>query len=81
LASAFLTSDWEIRNCLAIADGLTPALKAARTAFCWPEVNPEPISVRRKEYKLIDATLASLGGMSQLGHMRTDVCGSKSSVH
>ena len=41
LTSAFLTSDWEIRNCLAIADGLTPALKAARTTFCWPEVSRE----------------------------------------
>ena len=38
-ASAFLTSDCEIPNCLAIADGLTPALKAARTAFSLPVVN------------------------------------------
>ena len=36
-----LTSDCEIRNCRAIVDGLTPALKAARTAFCWPEVSRE----------------------------------------
>jgi hypothetical protein len=44
-ASAFLTSDWEIPNCLAIADGLTPALKAARTAFSLPVVNePAPSS-------------------------------------
>ena len=42
-ASAFLTSDCEIPNCLAIADGLTPALKAARTAFSLPVVNePAP---------------------------------------
>ena len=41
-ASAFLTSDWEIPNCLAIADGLTPALKAARTAFSLPVVNETP---------------------------------------
>ena len=40
-ASTFLTSDCEIRNCRAIVDGLTPALKAARTAFCWPEVSRE----------------------------------------
>ena len=38
-ASAFLTSDCEIPNCLAIAEGLTPALKAARTAFSLPVVN------------------------------------------
>jgi hypothetical protein len=38
-ASAFLTRDCEIPNCLAIADGLTPALKAARTAFSLPVVN------------------------------------------
>ena len=44
-ASAFLTSDCEIPNCLAIADGLTPALKAARTAFSLPVVNePAPSS-------------------------------------
>ena len=41
-ASAFLTSDCEIPNCLAIADGLTPALKAARTAFSLPVVNETP---------------------------------------
>ena len=41
-ASAFLTSDREIPNCLAIAGGLTPALKAARTAFSLPVVN-EPV--------------------------------------
>ena len=44
-ASAFLTSDCEIPNCLAIADGLMPALKAARTAFSLPVVNePAPSS-------------------------------------
>src|SRR5215211_8085043 len=32
-ASAFLTTDCEIRNCRAIVEGLTPALNAARTAF------------------------------------------------
>ena len=41
-ASAFLTSDCEIPNCLAIAAGLTPALKAARTAFSLPVVNEPP---------------------------------------
>ena len=44
-ASTFLTSDCEIRNWRAIADGLTPALKAARTAFSWPEVSREASSV------------------------------------
>lgn len=35
-ANAFRTSDCEIPNCRAILDGLTPALKAARTAFSFP---------------------------------------------
>ena len=49
-ASPFLTSDCEIRNCRAIADGLTPALKAARTAFSWPDVNdPKYWQQRAKE--------------------------------
>ncbi len=44
-ASAFLTSDCEIPNFLAIAEGLTPALKAAHTAFSLPVVNePAPSS-------------------------------------
>jgi hypothetical protein len=34
--NALRTSDWEIPNCLAIRDGVTPALKAARTAFSFP---------------------------------------------
>jgi hypothetical protein len=38
-ASAFRTSDCEIPNCRAIRDGVTPALKAARTAFNFPLVN------------------------------------------
>src|SRR6185369_3095879 len=47
VASAFLTSDCEIPNCRAIAEGLTPALKAARTAFSLPVVNePAPSSAR-----------------------------------
>jgi hypothetical protein len=29
-ASTFLTAVWEIPNCRAIVDGLTPAMKAAR---------------------------------------------------
>jgi hypothetical protein len=37
-ASAFRTSDWDKPNCRAICDGLTPALKAARTAFSFPGV-------------------------------------------
>ena len=46
-ASAFLTSDCEIPNCLAIANGLTPALKAARTAFSLLVVNEPAPSWRR----------------------------------
>jgi hypothetical protein len=38
LASALRTSDWDKPNCRAIWDGLTPALKAARTAFIFPGV-------------------------------------------
>ena len=38
-ASAFRTSDCEIPNCRAIRDGVTPTLKAARTAFNFPLVN------------------------------------------
>ncbi len=38
LASAFRTSAWDNPNCRAICDGLTPALKAARTAFIFPGV-------------------------------------------
>jgi hypothetical protein len=37
-ANAFLTSDCEIPNCRAIRDGVMPALKAARTAFSFPDV-------------------------------------------
>src|SRR5262249_31373729 len=44
---AFRTSDWEIPNCRAICDGVTPALKAARTAFSFPTVNGTPASPRR----------------------------------
>jgi hypothetical protein len=36
--SAFRTSDWDKPNCQAICDGLTPAMKAARTAFNFPGV-------------------------------------------
>ena len=66
-ASAFLTSDWEIPNCLAIADGLTPALKAARTAFSLPVVNePAPSSAaswRRCGFALATGfSFAGLGG-------------------
>ena len=66
-ASAFLTSDWEIPNCLAIADGLTPALKAARTAFSLPVVNePPPYSAaswRRCGFALATGfSFAGLGG-------------------
>jgi hypothetical protein len=39
VARAFLTSAWEIPNSRAIAEGFTPTLKAARTAFSLPVVN------------------------------------------
>jgi hypothetical protein len=38
-ASTFRTSDWEIPNCLAMREGVIPALKVARTALTWPCVN------------------------------------------
>ena len=66
-ASTFLTSDWEIPNSLAIADGLAPALKAARTAFSLPVVNePPPYSAaswRRCGFALATGfSFAGLGG-------------------
>ena len=66
-ASAFLTSDCEIPNSRAIADGLTPALKAARTAFSLPVVNePAPSSAaswRRCGFASAPGfSLARLGG-------------------
>ena len=42
--NAFRTSDWEIPNCRAIPDGVTPALKAARTAFNFPCVKGTAIA-------------------------------------
>ena len=38
-ASTLRTSDWEIPNCLAMREGVMPALKLARTALTWPRVN------------------------------------------
>src|SRR6516164_8241464 len=38
-ASTLRTSDWEIPNCLAMREGVIPALKAARTALTCPRVN------------------------------------------
>src|SRR5215831_3919744 len=38
-ASTLRTSDWEIPNCLAMREGVIPALKVARTALTWPCVN------------------------------------------
>ena len=35
-ANTLRTSDWEIPNCLAMREGVIPALKAARTALTWP---------------------------------------------
>ena len=66
-ASAFLTSDCEMPNCLAIADGLTPALKAARTAFSLPVVNKPALSsaaaLRRCGFALATGfSFSGLGG-------------------
>jgi hypothetical protein len=65
--SAFLTSDCEIPNCRAIAEGLTPALKAARTAFSLPVVSePAPSSAgarRRCGFaSAVDFSFAGPGG-------------------
>src|SRR5262249_860925 len=38
-ASTLRTWDWEIPNCLAMREGVIPALKAARTALTRPRVN------------------------------------------
>ena len=64
-ASAFLRSDCEIPNCLAIADGLTPALKAARTAFSLPVVNePAPSSEASwRRFGFASATGFSFAGL------------------
>ena len=40
-ANALRTSAWETPNDRAIWDGLTPALKAARTAFAFPAVKED----------------------------------------
>jgi len=42
-ASTCLTVACEIPNCRAIADGLTPATKAERTAFALAAVNTPPL--------------------------------------
>jgi hypothetical protein len=47
-ASAFRTSACEIPNCRAIRDGVTPALKAARTAFDFPLVSGSGASSTRR---------------------------------
>ena len=60
LASAFLTSDCEIPNCRAIAEGLTPALKAARTAFNLPVVN-EPAACSAGVASAVGFSFARLG--------------------
>src|SRR5262249_16627757 len=38
-ASTLRTSDWEIPNCLAMREGVIPALKVARTTLTWPCAN------------------------------------------
>jgi hypothetical protein len=49
LASPLRTSDWDRPNCRAICDGLTPALKAARTALArWQDYEQH---VRWAEYR------------------------------
>jgi hypothetical protein len=69
VASAFPTSDCEIPNCRAIAEGLTPALKAARTAFSLPVVN-EPVPCSADAWRgcglasAVGFSFARLGGTS-----------------
>jgi hypothetical protein len=46
--NTFLTSDWDMPNCRAICDGLTPALSAARTALSCPRVNETVVTSARR---------------------------------
>jgi hypothetical protein len=57
-ANAFLTSDCEIPNCRAMRDGVMPALKAARTAFSFPDVKAigTASTCRRLRGLLLDGT-------------------------
>jgi len=47
-ASALRTSDWEIPKCRAIRDGVTPALKAVRTALIFAWVNETATAFTRR---------------------------------
>jgi hypothetical protein len=47
-ATALRTSDWEIPKCRAIRDGVTPALKAARTALIFAWVNETATAFTRR---------------------------------
>ena len=59
LPSAFPTSAREIPNCLAIRDGGTPALKAARTALTFPRSSDESrilgLAVCWRPYAILEA--------------------------
>ena len=61
VASTLLTSECEMPNCRAIAEGLTPALKAARTAFSLPVVN-EPAACPAGVASAVGFSFARLGG-------------------
>jgi hypothetical protein len=65
-ANAFLTSDWDIPNCRAIREGVTPALKAARTAFNFPcaKGGGSAISTRRRFSVGGDCIFVKLGRTS-----------------
>jgi len=57
-ASTLRTSDWEIPNCLAMREGVIPALKVARTALTWPVDDPTRDALR--PYESSDELLAYL---------------------
>ena len=64
-AKAFRTFDWEIPNCRAIRDGVTPALKAERTAFTLPRVKGTSlISTCRRFLMRGDCMFVKLGRTS-----------------
>ena len=54
-ANALRTSDCEIPNCRAILDGVTPALKAARTAFNFPCVKGTAVGTSTRRVREISA--------------------------
>jgi len=47
-ASALRRSDWEIPKCRAVRDGVTPTLKATRTALIFAWVNETAAALARR---------------------------------